>query len=161
MPAQNRESLARPGVVSTSRVREGCGMTFPGWVPAGVRGANSTSLPRWEKSLAEAENDLAEIEQAINQGHESEGIDELRRQRLEARDLYDFLAETVDCYRRPGSDERMKVACSLLNRTNHWPGTKKRPLLCGRDENCTNADTVRLSDLCLSIPAGFKTGERL
>ncbi len=40
-----------------------------------------------------------------------------------------------------------------------WSWIKKRPLLWGRDENCTNEDIVRFSYLCLSIPAGFKAGE--
>lgn len=99
-------------------------MEFPGYVPAAVRVYITALLngDKWEPqgfaaSLASAEQQLSEIEQALEmliRRREIEHLEGLRRQKTEAIKRRDWLAGDVDCLRRLIHDGRMQNAYALL-----------------------------------------------
>lgn len=108
-------------------------MDFPAYVPAAAR-AHITALIEgdswephgWAASLASANQQLAEIESAIEsrtQRGEPEYLDSLRKQRAEAAAHRDRMAGDVDCLRRLAHDDRMQEAYTLL--TSELPDDKQ------------------------------------
>lgn len=99
-------------------------MDFPAYVPAPVQAyindqieGNDWEPQGWEASLADAEKQLTEIEQTIEdliRRGKTEHLDALRLQRSDALRHRDMLSGNVNCFRRLAHNERMQDAYTGL-----------------------------------------------
>ena len=122
-------------------------MDFPAYVPAAVRmyiatliEGDSSEPMGWAQALARAERQLSEIEGAIaNQIRRgaSAYLDGLRKQRAEAAEHRDRLADDVDCLGRLAHDARMADAFARLTLEftddQQWALVHKSPLRRSND----------------------------